>query len=116
MLNSNLAWKQVTTWTAYTPSATGTEYYEVSVPVLDGATEIVGFIGSSSSMYPLHLHTCGSGQYIIFEQDVHMLLSGNTYDYSVALRYDKTNKKIGFRQSAKGQSANFITLREIWYR
>ena len=115
-LNSNLAWKQVTTWTPLTPSATGTDFTEVSVPVLDGATEIIGFIGSSTNMFPLHLYMCGSAQNIVSEFDTHLLLSNNNYDYSVAFRYDKTNKKVGFRQSAKGSSASFQTLQEIWYR
>ena len=116
MLNSNLAWKQVTTWTAYTPSATSTDYYEVSVPVLDGATEIVGFVGSNTNMYPLHLYMCGSAQTIVCEFDTHMTLSSTNWDSSVAFRYDKSSKKVGFRQSAKGTSASFQTLQEIWYR
>ncbi len=83
---------------------------------LAGADEIVGFTGSSSEMTPLHLILCGSADKITVELDTHLLISNNNYDTSIAFRFDKSNNKIGFRQSAKGSSANFKTLQEIWYR
>lgn len=114
-LNSNLTWKKAT-WTPYTLTATSTDFTEFSMPELDGAEEIVGFIGSSTRMFPLHLYMFGAAQNIICEFDTRLLMSNDNYNYSVAFSYDKVNKKVGFRQSAKGTQTTFQTLQEIWYR
>lgn len=109
-----MTWKKAT-WTPLTLQAVSTNFTEVSVPELDGATEIVGYIGNSTNMFPLYLNMCGTAQNIVCEYDPRVTTQEN-YAYCLAFRYDRTNKKVGFRQTAKGSDASLQTLQEIWYR
>ena len=109
-----MTWKKAT-WTPLTLQAVSTNFTEVIVPELDGATEIVGYIGNSTNMFPLYLNMCGSAQNIVCEYDPRVTSQEN-YAYCLAFRYDRINKKVGFRQTMKGTDASLQTLQEIWYR
>lgn len=119
VLNDKIEWKKVT-FTAWYPSTTTTNFQEFSMPELANATEIVGFVGASGStqMTAIHLMTFGQARSIYTKElDLKILATSNdTYNYSVALKYDKTTYKLGYRQTYKGSNASYMGLLEVWYK
>ena len=113
------SWKKAT-WTVWYPTTTSTDYQDFSMPELEGATEIVAFIGASGTTHctAIHLMTFGTARDIyVKELNTKTLASTNdVYNFSVSLRYDKTTHKLGYRQSYKGSSASYQGILEVWYR
>lgn len=113
-----MTWKQAT-WTPAYPSATSADFTEVAVNELDGAEEILLFIGSSSTTtyQPVYMNTkCSADTVQVLTAQQFFGPSNTAYDAYVGYKYTKSTKKIGYRQTYKGTNAVWLGIREIWYR
>ena len=116
-LNSKMTWKAVTGFTPFYMSSVSTNYTEKSLTGVSTANELLVYVGPSGSTYSiaLILPLVGSTNEISCSYETWTTDSG-AYFIATSVRFDKTTHKIGFRESAKGSSASWYGVKEVFWR
>lgn len=113
-ISQSTAWVKATSFTGITPTETSATLTEIVVPELQNAKELLFVIGNHQRIACL-----GTNQdrfWCVVENFIFGADGSQNYSYSAMVSYQKSTKKVGFRQTYKGASESFLTLSEVWYR